>query len=102
MNKHTEFRRTKVWKKFREKMLKKVDNTCELCGTIYSGKRTRQLQVHHLFPEKYELLEEVFFKVICSSCHDLIERFIRKKSWGQYSKSWHELLDKFIKREIIF
>jgi hypothetical protein len=101
MNAHTKFRQSKVWALFRIQKLKEVNNTCELCGTQYKGKRTKMLQVHHLDPENYTVLDPKKFKVPCSSCHDLIERFTVKKSWGVYENLWKKLLEPFMAKTTI-
>jgi predicted HNH restriction endonuclease len=93
------FRTTKEWKIFRTNMLLFAECTCDLCGTQYKGKRTKMLQVHHLEPENYTALFPDKFKVVCSSCHDLIERFSIKKSWGVYEEKWKALLEPFMAKE---
>lgn len=94
---HAKFRGTAIWKDFRAKMIMSVGGECELCGTRYTGKRTRQLNVHHIDPVNYYDLTPTNYRVVCSSCHDLIERMLIKKSWGRYTELWHGLLDKFLK-----
>jgi len=75
----TKFRTTKEWKEFRISMLEKTEKSCEMCGTRYSGKRTRMLQVHHHNPDQYTNLNPEYFSVLCSSCHkDTVERFVKK------------------------
>ena len=99
MNKHTKFRQTADWKKFRLVLIEKCNFACQLCGTTYTGKRKKMLQVHHLLPVRYDWLEPESFKVLCSSCHDLVERFKIKKSWGQYKDKWQDLLKDFMPKE---
>jgi predicted HNH restriction endonuclease len=67
-----------------------------MCGSSYAGKRTKMLQIHHLDSINYKDLTPSKFRLVCSSCHDLIERMKVKKSWGQYAELWHGLLDKFM------
>ena len=80
----TLFRQGQQWKDFRALMIHINHAHCELCGCHYTGKRVRQLQVHHLDPDNYYLLNPASFSVLCSSCHDMIERFvtmIKGKNW---------------------
>lgn len=99
-NLHTQFRSKKKWKLFRQHLLKIHNNTCQLCGATYKNKRCRQLQAHHLYPQMYDLLLPCLFKLICSGCHDLVERMYVKKDWGQYKELWHQLLDDFLPKKI--
>lgn len=72
------FRQSKAWKDFREFMIGSQGNCCELCGMKYPGARDKMLQVHHLEPHDYFTLNMAAFSVLCSSCHDLIERFVTR------------------------
>lgn len=74
----SKFRSSKVWKDFRRSLIKNRGPQCELCGTKYSGKRLRMLQVHHLDPDNYTDLNPYKFKLVCSSDHELIERISKK------------------------
>ena len=101
MNNQTKFRQSKRWKQFRLDMIFRTKCTCELCGTQYgTGKKytqaCKQLQVHHLRPLEYDFLRPTLFKVVCSSCHDLIERMAVKKSWGVKWLFWYQLLKDFM------
>lgn len=94
----TKFRRTVKWKKFRAFLLKERGRVCELCGTI----KPQIIQVHHVHPENYTNLENpLHFKLLCSGCHDLIERFTIKKTWGIKALLWAKIFEDFIKPEII-
>lgn len=99
MNAHSKFRQTKKWKLFRLRMLKDRNFTCELCGT--KRPKGKGFNVHHLCPSQYTLLTPHLFKVLCPSCHDLVERFAIKKDWGVYADMWHKLLDPFIPERCI-
>jgi len=80
----TRFRTLKIWKEFRQHLIEVRGPSCECCGTTYSGKRKKQLQIHHLYPSQYELLEEFRFKILCSRCHDAVETInIKLKSKNQ-------------------
>lgn len=74
-NPHTAFRQSKAWKDFRLFMIASVENQCELCGYKYPG---ALLQVHHLDPGNYTILNPAQFSVLCASDHDLIERFVNR------------------------
>lgn len=74
----SKFRASKRWKEFRRYLINKRGAECELCGTKYSGKRLRYLQVHHLDPDKYTDLKPEKFVLLCSSDHDLVERISKK------------------------
>ena len=94
----TKFRQSKAWKQFRLAVIVSVQGCCELCGTQYKGKRLKMLQVHHLNPDDYFNITTGKFAVLCSSCHDLVERMAIKKSWGEgyYEKCWYNLLWDFM------
>jgi len=94
------FRTSKEWKKFRQRLLSERGPQCELCGTRYSGKRKRYLQVHHLDPDNYTDLNPDKFVLLCSSDHEMVERVSRKimsKNTQLKNKElWIILLDKFL------
>ena len=69
----TAFRRTVAWKRFRVALLKARGLKCELCGR---KKTARQIDVHHLTPAVYDVLEPSRFKLLCTSCHELVEGFV--------------------------
>jgi len=97
-NEHSIFRRLKVWKQFRAELLKERGYACELCGT--ERRKGKGLHIHHLKPTAYALLNPYLFRVLCPSCHKyIIERFAIKKSWGNYAKLWHILLDPFMEQK---
>ena len=94
---HILFRQSKVWKSFRKELIAERGAECELCGTVYKGKRTKMLQVHHIHPLAYAQLRPEWFSLLCCTCHrHIVERFKIKRSWGKYSGIWHNLLDKYI------
>lgn len=88
------FRQSIKWKNFRTFMLKQNNCHCEICACHYSGKRLTQLQVHHLDPDNYEILNPASFSVLCSSCHDFVERLvtmIKGEKWAlpkKYRELW--------------
>lgn len=85
------------WKRFRKNLLKECDYTCELCGTKYSGKRRKMLNIHHLDESisNYDNLNKDNYKVLCASCHDLVEKILikmDKDTLPEYIKYLWELL----------
>lgn len=96
----SKFRSSKDWKTFRWSLIKQRGPFCELCGTKYSGKRLRMLQVHHLDPNNYTDLNPDKFKLVCSSDHELIERVCKKvlsKTTILFNKiQWFLLLENFL------
>ena len=68
------------WKRFRQYMIEKVNYTCEMCGTKYYGSRKKILHVHHLNDSiyTYDDFNENNFRVLCSDCHDMVEKMIIK------------------------
>lgn len=75
---HDRFRRSKVWKDFRKKMIKEHP-CCAFCG---SKRATRT--VHHIYEcqtkEEYENLDESRFIILCSQCHNFLHWIGRKKN----------------------
>ena len=69
------FRQTKTWKQFRQQLRIDRQYTCEICGI----KKKTGLQVHHLDEEHYTDLNPQKFKLLCSSCHQEVERLLRRK-----------------------
>jgi 5-methylcytosine-specific restriction endonuclease McrA len=94
------FRRTKAWKDFRLSLIEKAQFSCQLCGTHYSGKAKRKLQVHHLYPEDYTNLDPNRFRVLCSEDHKLVERiackFLAKNPKIENLEKWLSLLSDFL------
>lgn len=74
----TLFRQSKVWKDFRAAMIKMNNGTCECCGIRYPASKYHLLQVHHLQPDDYYNLDPAKFSVLCSSDHDMIERWVTR------------------------
>ena len=78
----TRIRNSVRWKRFRKYMIEKVNYTCELCGTRYYGERKKILHVHHLNDSiyTYDDFNENNFRVLCSACHDMVEKIIIKNN----------------------
>lgn len=96
---HNKFRTTKVWKEFRKKLIHDRGAECECCGTKYSGKRIKQLQVHHKDPANYMDLAPEKFVLLCSGCHDMIERMNKKLKGSKGVKNkekWLALIGEFL------
>ena len=96
------FRNLKKWKEFRKNLLNKVGNKCQLCSTVYYGKRKRMLNIHHIYGEEnYDILDEKRVVVVCAECHRLIEKFLlkfyKKSLTPTQYKSWKQL---FLKNKI--
>jgi len=96
----SKFRASKKWKDFRRKLMEERGAVCELCGTKYSGKRRRMIQVHHLDPDNYTDLRPEKFVLLCSLDHTLVERISKKilsKNIELPNKSvWLLLLERFL------
>lgn len=96
----TKFRQTQKWKVFRAFFLKKTNSSCELCGSVYSGKRKRMLQLHHRDPDNYTDLNPEKFRLICSGCHEMVEKISKKVLSNNSSlvnkEEWYILLKNFL------
>jgi len=97
-NPKTLFRASKRWKDFRAAMIEMNGATCEMCGMRYPAAKHHLLQVHHLHPDDYELLDSALFSVLCSSCHDTVERFVTRINGKAFVppsniQQWDALLD---------
>jgi DNA-directed RNA polymerase subunit RPC12/RpoP len=74
-NKKKEFRNSEAWKTFSKNLRNKRGNKCEFCGS-----KSKNLGVHHKNPDCYEnISNENDFKVLCFSCHKLIENIGKRK-----------------------
>jgi len=96
---HTKFRTLKVWREFRKSIIEERGPYCELCGGEYRGKRIKQLQLHHLDPANYAILDPAKFKLVCGSDHDTIERISKKlrgKNGVKNKEKWLALLEGFL------
>jgi hypothetical protein len=97
---HTRFRALKVWKEFRKAIIETRGPYCELCGGEYRGKKVKQLQLHHLDPANYTVLDPIKFKLLCNSCHrHIIERLSKKlrgKNGVKNKEKWLALIEDFL------
>ena len=70
------FLRSKHWKEFREKLIKKRGKRCQACG-IYK----KRIEAHHATYERFggkERESDIF--LLCYSCHKLVGRiYLRNK-----------------------
>lgn len=76
MNAHekTKFRRSSKWKNWRKYLLNKRGKHCEICGMPH---RTG-LNIHHCDERHYDDLREEKFSILCKSCHQEIERLLKR------------------------
>ena len=99
---HTKFRSTTRWRQFRARLLEEREFKCACCGI----KKKKGLQIHHKRPDKYTDLEiHEDFVVLCSDCHDLVEKFARrfrgkKKNTIINADLWFALLGSFFSIEL--
>ena len=83
-------------------MLNRADNTCQLCGTKYVGKRNKVLHIHHMDETHYTNYDPHKFVVCCKDCHDLIEKMQYRLKYkpellsDEMREKWLNLLEKFI------
>jgi len=73
------FRQRKVWEEFAQSMWDSLPvinghKRCQLLGTKLNKKTA---QVHHLYPEHYDLLDPTSFKVLSPTAHDLVEHLAK-------------------------
>jgi hypothetical protein len=66
------FRETTIWKNFVKRVRK---NICEFCSCT-----TSHSTLHHIYPDKYDLLEKELFASLCYSCHTKISILSRRKN----------------------
>ena len=93
---HTKFRSTTRWRVFRKSLLEARGYQCACCGI----KKKKGLQIHHKDPENYLDLTPEKFVILCSGCHDLVEKFA-KRFRGKKANTitnadlWYALLSPF-------
>ena len=68
-----EFRKTDAWKNFKENIY--YWNTCSngmiMCEDCKRYYTKENIDVHHIFPEKYDELERDKFMLLCHDCHEI-------------------------------
>lgn len=64
------FRATPIWQVFRRYILASRHMTCEFCGMKY--KQASKLNVHHMYDEHYDNLDQRRFMLVCETCHEYI------------------------------
>lgn len=90
------------WKYFRKRMLNRANNSCQLCGTRYVGKRNKVLHIHHMDETQYTNYDPHKFVVCCEACHELLEKMQYRLKYkpellsDEMREKWLHLLDKFI------
>ena len=87
------FRKTNVWKNFRESLLQKRGAVCECCGT-----KTKNLQLHHMDEKNYTDLNPDKFVFLCSMCHKCVSRLerIKPENWYKYNPLWVAFFSRFL------
>lgn len=91
----TKFRNSKEWHNFRQSIIESRGSRCECCGRILpSGK----LQLHHIKPENYTDLNPDNFALLCSYCHEDVERLskMKLKTRLQIKKDYIAPFERFI------
>lgn len=75
------FRAKAPWKKFRAKILRDRGCKCEMCrpGASHTAK---SLDLHHLRPDLYDLLDPKLFKLLCTKHHELVEWMAIQLEYG--------------------
>ena len=73
------FRTSKEWKTFRSQLLIDHGNKCEICGI--ARRHGKGLNIHHLDESDYTNLTDEKFLVLCRSCHQELERLLRRKNF---------------------
>lgn len=69
-----DFRKTKEWRLFRKQIIEERSTYCECCG-----KKTKALQLHHIDPAHYTILDPRMFALVCRHCHQAISDLERIK-----------------------
>jgi hypothetical protein len=80
------FRQTDKWISF-SKHLRNIHKECECCTL-----KSKNLNVHHLFPKEYDNLQEDKFVVVCHSCHKTIESLSKKIDKSHIPDWWKQFL----------
>lgn len=71
-NERDDFRRSDTWKNFTKMLKLKRRCICDECKNKFAFD---DVEVHHLYSEDYDNLDESRFKVLCLSCHDKIHNY---------------------------
>jgi hypothetical protein len=80
------FRCTTKWTTFSKQMRNK-HKECQCCTL-----KSKNLNVHHLTPKKYDILEEERFAVVCHNCHRTIESLSKKLDRSRIPDWWKQFL----------
>ena len=72
-----------------------------MCNGLYRGIKSSKLALHHLDTENYEDLDPAKFRVLCYTCHELVELWARRilgKQWtpGPYFPALYRVLVDFL------
>ena len=72
---NSNYRQSKQFKEYRSYLLKKYNNTCQICGKQYKGKQTKLLHIHHKNESTYGNEQpDKDLTVLCSQCHKYFTR----------------------------
>jgi predicted HNH restriction endonuclease len=72
---YQKYLRSKKWRDFREKLIKKRGRNCAACG-IYK----KRIEAHHITYERFTRERESDIVLLCHSCHKLVTRmYLRNK-----------------------
>lgn len=72
----SEFRKSEKWLNFTKDIKEKAATSngtvrCQDCGLAFNP---YEIEVHHLFPERYDELDRDKFKLLCHECHQVYTR----------------------------
>jgi Predicted restriction endonuclease len=72
---YVKYLRSKKWRDFREKLIKKRGRRCAACN-IYK----KRIECHHITYERFKNERESDIVLLCHSCHKLVTRmYLRNK-----------------------
>jgi hypothetical protein len=80
-------RKSREWAETRIMTLERDNYTCQCCGNKLPKAK---LQVHHMDESIYGREREhiELLKTLCSACHEMIERWIKKICKGKYASPY--------------
>ena len=89
------FRKTKQYKVWKDKILKRDKHTCQVC------KSKKDIQVHHIFPLRipgysYSFLKSDSGIVLCEKCHRMEQEASRRLEDKRWLKEHPDKIQKYI------
>ena len=88
-SRYEEYLKSDKWKKKREKILKRADHKCELCGS------TENLHIHHLTYDNVYNEKEEDLLCVCDICHSkLHNKDLTKKGFTFAKNGWCRMYPK--------